>query len=122
LPSQARKLVVRQLIDEPKPVYKVGFIREKGKVTLEQCSGAQKPVAPCSGEGWGFCGCFNSGLSEFFSLVMDSRALLGELVHFAPIGGRETILEHFAHQPCGRSVRPGISSSGGRNADFRIQE
>jgi hypothetical protein len=25
--------LVRQLIDEPKPVYKVGFIREKGKAT-----------------------------------------------------------------------------------------
>jgi hypothetical protein len=30
--------------------------------------------------------------------------------------------DHFAHQPCGRSVRPSISSSGCRNADFRMQE
>jgi hypothetical protein len=42
-------------------VYEVGFIREKGKAKLEQCSGAQKPVAPCSDEGWGFYGCFTSG-------------------------------------------------------------
>jgi hypothetical protein len=35
-------------------VLKIGFIREKGKATPEQCSGAQKPVAPRSGEGWGF--------------------------------------------------------------------
>jgi hypothetical protein len=25
--------LIRQLTDEPKPVYKVGFIREKGKAT-----------------------------------------------------------------------------------------
>jgi hypothetical protein len=33
LASQARGWLVRQLIDEPKPVYKVGFIRGKGKAT-----------------------------------------------------------------------------------------
>jgi hypothetical protein len=27
---------MRQLIDEPKPVYKVGFIREKGKATARE--------------------------------------------------------------------------------------
>jgi hypothetical protein len=27
---------VRQLNDEPKPVYKVGFIREKGKATVRE--------------------------------------------------------------------------------------
>jgi hypothetical protein len=35
LPSQARELAWRQLNAEPKPVYKVGFIREKGKATAE---------------------------------------------------------------------------------------
>jgi hypothetical protein len=50
-----------QLIDEPKLVYKVGFIREKGKATARACSRAQKPVAHCSGEDWGFYGHFNSG-------------------------------------------------------------
>jgi hypothetical protein len=30
------KLLVRQLNDEPKLVYKVGFIREKGKVTARE--------------------------------------------------------------------------------------
>jgi hypothetical protein len=28
--------LVRQLNDEPKPVYKVGFIREKGKTTARE--------------------------------------------------------------------------------------
>jgi hypothetical protein len=45
---------VRQLIDEPKLVYEVRFIREKGKAMARACSRAQKPVACCSGEGRGF--------------------------------------------------------------------
>jgi hypothetical protein len=45
---------MRQLNDEPKPVYEVGFIREKGKLQTEKCSAAWKPVTSCSGEGWGF--------------------------------------------------------------------
>jgi hypothetical protein len=53
---------MRQLNDEPKPVHKVGFIREKGKAIVEKHSRARKPVACCSGEGWGFHGHFNSGL------------------------------------------------------------
>jgi hypothetical protein len=57
--------LIRQLNDEPKPVYKVRFIREKGKATAKVCSGAPKPVTPCSGKGWGFYGCFNSGLGGF---------------------------------------------------------
>jgi hypothetical protein len=28
--------LVRQLNDEPKPIYKVGFIREKGKATARE--------------------------------------------------------------------------------------
>jgi hypothetical protein len=55
---------MRQLNDEPKVVYKVGFIREKGKLQLEKSSRAQKLVTRCSGEGWGFYGCSNSGLGE----------------------------------------------------------
>jgi hypothetical protein len=31
--SRPENWLVRQLNDEPKPVYKVGFIREKGKAT-----------------------------------------------------------------------------------------
>jgi hypothetical protein len=46
--------LMRQLDDESKQVYKVGFIREKGKVKLEKCSRARKLVTPCSGEVWGF--------------------------------------------------------------------
>jgi hypothetical protein len=34
---------------EPKPVYKVGFIREKGKAIARACSGSWKPVVHCSG-------------------------------------------------------------------------
>jgi hypothetical protein len=73
---------VRQLNHEPKLVYKVGFIREKGKATAKvlQQSPARKPVARCSGEGWGFYGRFNSGLGGFFSLAMDSRALVCPLL------------------------------------------
>jgi hypothetical protein len=51
---------VKQLNDGPKPVYKVGFIREKGRLQLGNCSGAWKPVARCSGEDWGFYGHSNS--------------------------------------------------------------
>jgi hypothetical protein len=35
--------LVRQLNDEPKPVYKVGFIREKGKATAREAQ--QSPEA-----------------------------------------------------------------------------
>jgi hypothetical protein len=34
---------VRQLNDEPKPVYKIGFIREKGKATVRELQ--QSPEA-----------------------------------------------------------------------------
>jgi hypothetical protein len=46
--------LVRQLNDEPKPLYKVGFIREKGKATAREVQHSPKTVTPCSGEGWGF--------------------------------------------------------------------
>jgi hypothetical protein len=36
LPSQAENWLVRQLSDESKLVYKVGFIREKGKATARE--------------------------------------------------------------------------------------
>jgi hypothetical protein len=39
LPSQAREPArVRQLNNEPNPVFKVGFIREKGKATAGDAS------------------------------------------------------------------------------------
>jgi hypothetical protein len=50
-PHRPENWLVRQPNDEPKPVYKVGFIREKERLQLEKCSGAQKLVAHCSGEG-----------------------------------------------------------------------
>jgi hypothetical protein len=94
-------------------VYKVGFIREKGKATAKVLQRSQKLVAGCSGEGWGFYGRFNSGLGGFFSLAMDLQAFSGELVWFAPLlGDRKQSWEHFAHQPCGRSIRPCIFSLG----------
>jgi hypothetical protein len=49
--------LVKQLIDEPKQ----DLLERKERLQLEQFSGAQKPVAHCSVEGWGFYGCFNSG-------------------------------------------------------------
>jgi hypothetical protein len=85
--------LVRQLTDESKPVYKVGFIREKGKATAKVLQRSQKLVAGCSGEGWGFYGRFNSGLGGFFSLAMDSRAFSGELVWFTPFLGEGNNLE-----------------------------
>jgi hypothetical protein len=57
---------MRQLNDEPKPVYKVGFIREKGKATAREVQWS--PEAGSSlleSEGWGFYGRFNSGLGGF---------------------------------------------------------
>jgi hypothetical protein len=74
--------LVRQLNDEVKPVYKVGFIREKGKATAREKW--RIPEASCF---WDFYGRFNSGLGGFFSLAMDSRAFSGELVWFAPLLG-----------------------------------
>jgi hypothetical protein len=38
--------LVRQLNEEPKPVYKVGFIREKGKATFREV-----PQSPVLGPG-----------------------------------------------------------------------
>jgi hypothetical protein len=46
--------LLRQLIDESKSVYRVGFVREKGKATATAYRGARKLVTPCSGESWGF--------------------------------------------------------------------
>jgi hypothetical protein len=69
----------------------VGFIRDKGKARAVQ----QSPETRCSGEGWGFYGCFNSGLGGLFSLAMDSWAFLDELVFLPLIGGGETILRAF---------------------------
>jgi hypothetical protein len=79
LPSQTSWLV-RQLNDEPKQAYEVGFIERKERLQLKKCSGARKSVALCSDEGRGFAGCFNSGLVGFFSLAIDSQAFSGELV------------------------------------------
>jgi hypothetical protein len=45
-------------------------------------------VAPCSGDGRS-----NSGLDGLFSLAVDSRAFLDELICFAPYWGRGNNLE-----------------------------
>jgi hypothetical protein len=63
------------------------LLERKERLQLEKSSWAQKSVARCSGEGWGFYGRFNSGLGGFFSLAMDSRTFSGELVWFAPLLG-----------------------------------
>jgi hypothetical protein len=55
--------LVRQLNDEPKPVYKKwDLLERKERLQLEECSRAQKSVTCCSDEGWDFYGRFNSGL------------------------------------------------------------
>jgi hypothetical protein len=78
-------------------------------------------VASCSGEGWGFFGRFNSGLSRDFSLAVDSQAFSGELVWFPPLLGEgKQFWEHFAHQLCGRSIRLCISPLGCRNAGLHL--
>jgi hypothetical protein len=66
----------------------------KERLQLRYYSRAQKPVARCSGEGWGFCGLSNSGLSGFFSLAMDSWAFSGKLVWFAPLLEERNNLEN----------------------------
>jgi hypothetical protein len=63
------------------------LLKRKERLQLQKSSGAQKPVARCTGEGWGFYGRFNSGLGGFFSLAVDLRAFSGELVWFAPLLG-----------------------------------
>jgi hypothetical protein len=97
----------------------VGFIRETGKATAGE--GQQSPEASSSLLRWrlGFLWTFNSGLGGLFSLARDSWAFSGELVWLAPLLGEgKQSWEHFAHQPCGRSVRSCISSLGCRNAVY----
>jgi hypothetical protein len=84
---------VRQLNDEPDTVHiKWHLLERKERLQLEQCSGAWKLLAYCSGEGWSFYGRYNSGLGGFFSLDMDLQAFSSELLWFATYGGGETIL------------------------------
>jgi hypothetical protein len=108
---------MRQLNAEPKLVYKVRFIREKGKATAKVLQRRRKLVAGCSGEGWGFYGRFNSGLGGFFSLARDSRAFSGELVWLAPFLGEgnnlESIFSSALWQIC-------ISPLGCRNAGLHL--
>jgi hypothetical protein len=122
-PSQARELA-RGAADwfvSQSWYRKWDLLERKERLQLDQCSGARKPVACCTGGGWGFYGHSNSGLDGFFSLAMDSWAFSGELVWFAPLLGEgKQSWEHFAHQPCGRSIRPCISSSGYRNACLHL--
>jgi hypothetical protein len=88
--------LVRQLNDEPKPVYKVGFIREKRKATAREVQWSLETSGSLlEGEGWGFYGCSNSGLGGFFSLAVDSQAFSGELIGLHLVGGGEAILGAF---------------------------
>jgi hypothetical protein len=83
---------MRQLNDEPKPVYKVGFIRKKGKATATAYSGAQKLVACCLGEGWGFYGHLSPELGGFFYWpCICMWAVLDELVCLPLIMGGNNI-------------------------------
>jgi hypothetical protein len=97
----------------------VGFIREKGKATAREVQWS--PEAGSSLLRWrlGFLWTFNSGLGGFFLLAMHFTGFLrwtGIVCTF--IGGREQSWEHFAHQPCGRSIRLCISPLGCRNAVY----
>jgi hypothetical protein len=97
-------------------VYTQVDLLEKKRLELQQCSRAQKPVAPCSGEGWAFYGGFNSrlgyGLGGFFPLAMDLRmwTLFDELACLLLIGGEQP-WENPIYQPHGRFMRPCLSSS-----------
>jgi hypothetical protein len=117
--------LVRQLNYEPKLLYKKwDLLERKERLQLEKCSGAQKLVACCSSEGWGFYGRFNSGwcgAGEGNSLAVNFKGFLkwtGLVSTF--IGGREQSWKHFAHQPCGRSIRLCISPLGCRNAGLHL--
>jgi hypothetical protein len=62
--------LVRQLNDEPKPVYRIRFIGDSYSLSFERlqlryCSGVWKLVTPCSGKSWGFYRLLNSGLGIF---------------------------------------------------------
>jgi hypothetical protein len=77
---------VRQRNDSQSQYRKWDLLERKERVQLEKCNEAWKPVAPCSGEGWGFYGRFNSGVGGFFSLAVDSWTFLDELVCLPLIG------------------------------------
>jgi hypothetical protein len=64
----------------------VGLLERKERLQLEKGSRAWKP-------GWGFYGCFSSGLGGFFSLAVGLWAFSGELVRFGPLWGRGNNLE-----------------------------
>jgi hypothetical protein len=56
---------MRHLNDEPNSVYiKWDLLERKERLQLEKSNGARKLVTRCSGEGWDFYGCFNSGLGR----------------------------------------------------------
>jgi hypothetical protein len=107
--------LVSQLNAEPKPVYKVRFIRRKERLNLEKCCGARKSVARCSGEGWGFYGRFNSGLGGFCSLEVDWRAFLVSTF----IGGRNNLESILLISPVA-DPSDSISSLGCRNAGLHL--
>jgi hypothetical protein len=87
--------LVRQLNDEPKLVYKVGFIRRKEKATAREAQ--RNPEASSSLHRWrlSFYGYSKSRLGGFFSLAMDSQAFLDELVCLPLYWGKGTILRAF---------------------------
>jgi hypothetical protein len=117
--------LVRQLNDKPKPVYKVGFIREKRKVQLRYCSGAWKLVTPCSGKSWGFYGSFNPRLGGVSHWPCISRAFLSELVWLAHLLREGNNLESILSISLVADLYLCISSLGCRNSGLhflRMQE
>jgi hypothetical protein len=57
---------MRQLNDEPKPIYKIGFIREEGKATDREVQWSPEAGNSLYSEGWGFYGHPSSELGGFF--------------------------------------------------------
>jgi hypothetical protein len=91
LPSQARELAREAAGWWAKASMGNGkwdLLERKERVQLEQCSGAQKPVAHY----WVFMGVLTQ-LGGFFHWPCISRAFSGELVWFAPLLGEGNNLE-----------------------------
>jgi hypothetical protein len=67
---------MRKLNDEPKPVYKIGFIREKGKATARALQQSPEASNSLLRRRLGFYRCFNSGLWVVFSMVVHFKGFL----------------------------------------------
>jgi hypothetical protein len=124
-PSQARKLAHEAagwLVSQGQYT-KWDLLQRKERLQLEQCSGAQKLVAPCSGEGWGFLWTLELWVRVRVRWVFSighgftCTGFLQWASLFASYG-RKQPWEHSVCQSCGRFMRPCICSSWCRNPDL----